>query len=121
MYELAIEHPRDGATVSIHPDRRDAADALAAYSCHVDCVEHIVQMTNTFSSYELVHAYDRQPMAIATIEHCTAHQHFPDRHPTPGRHQTRTSTPSSTTHTAHDLGSRLRRERRTQLTQPEWD
>lgn len=69
MYELAIEHDRGGLTLSIHPDRRDAGDALAAHNAKADCCERIIQVTKTFSSYELVHYDDRGPIAIATIEH----------------------------------------------------
>jgi hypothetical protein len=80
MYELAIEHHRRGLTLSVHPDRRDAGDALAAYYSRADCVERILQMTEAFSSYELVRYDDRRPIAIATIEHraadLTAEQHF---------------------------------------------
>lgn len=80
MYELAIEHDHRGLTLSIHPDRRDARDALAAYNSQADCFERIIQLTETFSSYELVHYDDSRPIAVATIEHrnadATTHQQF---------------------------------------------
>lgn len=72
MYELAIEHEHRGLTLSLHPDRRDAGDALAAFTSQADCVERIIQLTETFSSYELVQYDDGRPIAIATIEHRNA-------------------------------------------------
>lgn len=54
MYELAIDHQRSGLSLSVHPDRGDAADALAAYSSTAECFPRIIQMTDPYSSYELV-------------------------------------------------------------------
>ena len=72
MYELAIEHQRRGLSLSVHPDRRDAAAALGAYYAQADSFGRAIQLTDTFSSYEVVGHCDGRAIAIATIEHRAA-------------------------------------------------
>jgi hypothetical protein len=43
MYELAIEYHHSGLSLSVHPDRGDAADALGAYSSTVDGFPRVLQ------------------------------------------------------------------------------
>ena len=54
MYELAIEHHHSGLSLSVHPDRGDAADALGAYSSTVDGFPRVLQLTGPHSSYEFI-------------------------------------------------------------------
>ncbi|CQD24677.1 hypothetical protein BN1232_06322 [Mycobacterium lentiflavum] len=68
MYDLVIEHHSQGLSLSVHPDRRDAGAALDSYHRHVDCTRRPIQLTEPFTSYELVDLCDGQTIAIATIE-----------------------------------------------------
>jgi hypothetical protein len=68
MYDLVIEHHSQGLSLSVHPDRRDAGAALDSYHRHVDCTRRAIQLTEPFTSYELVDPCDGQTIAIATIE-----------------------------------------------------
>jgi hypothetical protein len=72
MYELAIEHHHSGLSLSVHPDRGDAADALGAYSSTVDGFPRVLQLTGPHSSYEFIDPADGHAIAIATIEHRAA-------------------------------------------------
>ncbi|WP_170926935.1 hypothetical protein [Mycobacterium avium] len=50
MYQLAIEHHRSGLTLSVHPDRDDAASSLADYATRTGYEPITNQLTSDHES-----------------------------------------------------------------------
>lgn len=68
MYQLAIEHHRSGLTLSIHPDRDDAANSLADYATRTGYEPISNQITSEHESYDLIDPAHGRAVAVAVIE-----------------------------------------------------